>query len=156
MDLNQELIHKDITDRILHAALEVHRALGPGLLESTYECCLFDELSYNGVQVSRQVAFPVHFKGRQIDCGYRIDLLVEGKVIIEVKSVDLLLPVHTAQLLTYMRLANKQVGLLLNFNVKLLMDGIVRRVLSNSSIPSALSAGSAVNDSATVSSRNQS
>lgn len=143
--MNGELLHKDITDVILRAAIEVHRFLGPGLLESTYEACLFDELQRAGVLVSRQVELPIRYKDRLIECGYRIDLLVEDQVIVEIKSVDRLVPIHTAQLLTYLRLSAKQVGLLLNFNVKILPDGIVRKVLSSPLTPSASSVSSAVN-----------
>lgn len=141
-----ELLHKDLTDRILRAAIEVHRALGPGLLESAYELCVFDELGRNGLTVARQVEVPIQYKGRKLDCGYRIDLLVENKVIIEVKSVDSLTPIQSAQLLTYMRLSSIQVGLLMNFNVRKLTDGLVRLALTNPSLPSALSACSAVNN----------
>ncbi len=92
-----ELLHKKVTDRILQAAVTVHRALGPGLLESAYELCLFDKLLRNGFKVQRQVEMPIEFEGRTIDCGYRIDLLVENAVIIEIKAVDQLAPIHTAQ-----------------------------------------------------------
>ena len=143
--VNPNLLHKELTDRILHWAIEVHRFLGPGLLESTYEACLFDELQRDGLQVARQVALPVLYKDRLIECGYRIDMMVENKVIIEVKSVEKLAPIHTAQLMTYLRLAGIPVGLLLNFNVKVLPDGIVRRVMTSISSPSALSASSVVN-----------
>jgi GxxExxY protein len=140
-----ELLHKQLTDRILHAAIAVHRALGPGLLESAYELCLFDKLQRDGVSVARQVEMPIEFEGRTIDCGYRIDLLVEKAVIIEVKSVDDLAPIHSAQLLTYMRLAKIDVGLLMNFNSRRLKDGLVRMALSSHNSISALSAASAVN-----------
>ena len=140
-----KLLHKDLTDRILHWAIEVHKTLGPGLLESTYEACLFDELHRDGLTVVRQVELPILYKDRLIECGYRIDLLVEKNVIVEVKSVDKLAPIHSAQLLTYLRLAGVSVGLLLNFNVKLLPEGIVRKVLTTPMSPSALSASSVVN-----------
>ncbi|MCI0362880.1 MAG: GxxExxY protein [Phycisphaerales bacterium] len=143
--MDSELIHKELTDRILRAAIEVHRFLGPGLLESTYEACLLDELQRDGLAVARQLELPVFYKDRLIECGYRIDLLVDNKVIIEVKAVEKLAPVHTAQLMTYLRLSGKQVGLVLNFNVKVLPDGIVRRVVSQPATPSALSASSVVN-----------
>lgn len=144
---SETLIHKELTDRIIRCAIEVRRALGPGLLESAYEVCLFDELQRNDLAVASQVGLPIEYKGKRLDCGYRIDLLVENAIIIEVKAVEKLAPIHTAQLLTYMRLANLQVGLILNFNVKLLRDGIVRQVLTNPNPPSALSASSAVNSS---------
>src|SRR5436190_23490677 len=102
MNVDQsKLLHKDLTDRILHWAIEVHRFLGPGLLESTYEACLFDELQRDGLQVAHQVELPVRYKDRLVECGYRIDLMVERKIIIEVKSVEKLAPIHAAQLLTY-------------------------------------------------------
>ena len=128
--MDGELLHKALTDQVIRAAIEVHRHLGPGLLESAYEFCLFDELCQNGLQVARQVDLSVSYKGRLLDCGYRIDLLVEDAVIVEVKSVEKLAPIHTAQLMSYLRLSGRQVGLLLNFNVKMMVDGIVRRVLS--------------------------
>ncbi len=106
--------------------MEVHRHLGPGLLESMYETCLCQELADQGVQFERQVALPVTYKARPIGATYRIDLLVAGKVIVEVKAVDKLLPVHEAQLLTYMRLASIPVGLLLNFQTAALRHGIRR------------------------------
>ena len=117
------------TSPIIGAAIEVHRYLGPGLLESAYEECLCHELHLQGVEFRRQVELPVIYKGLSLDCGYRIDLIVREEVILELKAVEKLLPVHQAQLLTYMRLAGKRVGLLINFNVPRLTQGIVRRVL---------------------------
>jgi GxxExxY protein len=117
------------TNQIVGAALEVHRALGPGLLESAYEECLCHELHLRGASFRRQVDLPITFKGLQLDCGYRMDLLVEDTVVVELKSIEKLLPVHEAQLLTYMKLARKPVGLLINFNMPLLTQGIIRRVL---------------------------
>jgi len=117
------------TSPIIGAALEVHRALGPGLLESAYEECLCHELHLRGIAFRRQVGLPVTFKGLQLDCGYKMDLLVEDAVVVELKSVEKLLPVHEAQLLTYMKLASKPVRLLINFNMPLLTQGIIRRVL---------------------------
>jgi len=117
------------TSPIIGAALEVHRALGPGLLESAYEECLCHELHLRGIAFRRQVDLPVTFKGLQLDCGYKMDLLVEDAVVVELKSVEKLLPVHEAQLLTYMKLASKPVRLLINFNMPLLTQGIIRRVL---------------------------
>jgi GxxExxY protein len=130
-----ELLHKELTDQILQAGIAVHRALGPGLLESAYELCLMDKLHRSGLEVQRQVEMPIEFEGRVINCGYRIDLLVDRSVVIEVKSVDELASIHSAQLLTYMRLANIQVGLLMNFNTRRLMDGVRRLALSNPSFP---------------------
>lgn len=117
------------TSPIIGAAIEVHRHLGPGLLESAYEECLCHELKLRGLDFKRQIDLPVIYKGLSLDCGYRIDLVVQDEVILELKSVEKLLPVHQAQLLTYMRLAGKKVGLLINFNVPLLTQGIIRRVL---------------------------
>lgn len=123
------LIHEDLTERIIGAAIEVHRALGPGLLESAYEECLCYELDDQGLTCQRQVALPVVYKDAKLDCGYRIDVVVEDKVVVELKSVDALERIHEAQLLTYLRLSAKRVGLLINFNVPALKDGVIRRVL---------------------------
>ncbi|MDQ6959544.1 MAG: GxxExxY protein [Mariprofundaceae bacterium] len=112
----------------IDAAMKVHTALGPGLLESAYEHCLCYELTRQGVHAAHQVALPIWYDGHKIDAGYRIDMLVENKIIIELKAVDKLLPVHEAQLLSYLRLANKRLGFLLNFNVKSFRDGIKRMV----------------------------
>lgn len=127
---NPELMLRcdQISDKIIGAAIEVHRNLGPGLLESTYEACLVQELVPRGVSVRRQVELPVRYKGQLIECGYRIDLLVEELVVVELKAVDKVLPVHEAQLLTYLRLANLPLGLILNFNVTQLISGITRRI----------------------------
>ncbi|HEC36572.1 MAG TPA: GxxExxY protein, partial [Anaerolineae bacterium] len=110
------------------AAIEVHRALGPGLLESAYEACLTFELAQRGLQVERQRPLPVVYQEVKLDCGYRLDLLVEEAVIVEVKAVDRLMPIHQAQLLSYLKLSGCKVGLLINFNVKVLKDGIRRMV----------------------------
>lgn len=117
-----------LTGQILGAAIEVHRNLGPGLLESTYEACLFHELVQAGLKVERQKSLPVRYKDVELECGYRIDLLVDGQVVVELKSVDVLEPVHEAQLLTYLRLSGLRVGLLINFNVQVLRHGIRRLV----------------------------
>jgi GxxExxY protein len=117
------------TSPILGAALEVHRNLGPGLLESAYEECLCHELHLLELSFQRQVVLPVEYKGLKLDCGYRIDLIVRDEVILELKAVEKLLPIHQAQLLTYLKLAHKRAGLLINFNVPLLTQGIIRRVL---------------------------
>jgi GxxExxY protein len=124
-----ELIHKEMTSQILNAAMEVHTQLGPGLLESVYETCLAYELGERGLSVKRQLPVPVIYKGQQLDCGFRLDLMVEGVVIVELKTLEKVLPVHESQLFTHMRLLGCRVGLLLNFNVQHLKDGIVRRVL---------------------------
>jgi len=116
------------TEAIIGAAIEVHRHLGPGLLESVYEECLCEELSLRKIPFKRQFALPVSYKGKKLDVGYRIDLLVNDEVVVELKAVDAILPVHEAQTLTYMRLSSKQVGLILNFNVTVLKNGIKRLV----------------------------
>lgn len=116
----------DLTGAIIGAAIEVHRELGPGLLESAYEACLAWELSERGMTVARQVALPVRYKGVSIDLGYRVDILVNEAVIVELKTVRSLEPVHTAQVLTYLRLSGHRVGLLLNFHTPSLRRGIKR------------------------------
>ena len=122
------LIHEQLTGAIIAAAIEVHREVGPGVLESAYEECLCHELTLRGLKFRRQVALPLNYKGVHLDCGYRIDLIVEDTVLLELKAVEKLLPIHEAQLLTYLKLAKLKVGLLINFNVALLKDGIIRRV----------------------------
>src|SRR5437762_3539518 len=117
-----------LTERIIGAAIEVHRTLGPGLLESVYEECLCYELSAAGLQFKRQVHLPVSYKGLKLDCGYVLDLFVEDEVIVEIKSNEAIAPVHCAQLLTYLRIAEKPVGLLINFNVPVLKNGLKRVV----------------------------
>jgi GxxExxY protein len=118
-----------LSNKVLGCALEVHRELGPGLLESAYEHCLAYELSRAEIPFGVQVELPVQYKHMQLDCGYRMDLLIDGRLIVELKSVDQLLKVHEAQILTYMKLANVKVGLLMNFNVDVLKHGIKRFVL---------------------------
>lgn len=123
------LSHADLTEKIIGAAIAVHRELGPGLLESAYEECLCSELSYCKLKFRRQVELPVTYRGVRLDCGYVIDLVVEEIVLLELKSVDEVHPVHEAQLLTYLKLSQIRVGLLINFNVPVLKQGITRRVL---------------------------
>ncbi len=123
------MIENTITEKIIGCAIEVHKHLGPGLLESAYEECLFYELQNTGLNVKKQVALPLIYKEIKLDVGYRIDLLVEDKVIVEVKSVDAIADIHKAQLMTYMKLAGIKVGLLINFNVIRLKDGIVRWII---------------------------
>jgi GxxExxY protein len=118
----------EVTEAVIGAAIAVHRALGPGLLESTYEACLVHELSKRGFSVERQKALPVVYDGVHLDCGYRIDLLVEGRIIVELKAVEQLLPIHQAQMLSYLKLSDLRVGLLINFNVMVLKDGVKRVV----------------------------
>ncbi len=115
-----------ITAEIIGAAIEVHKALGPGLLESAYEECLCHELGLRGVSFERQVLLPLEYKGIKLDCGYRIDLVVENQIIVELKTVNRIDPIHEAQLLTYMRLRNESLGLIINFSVPVLKNGIKR------------------------------
>ena len=122
-------IEADLTHTIICCAIEVHKELGPGLLESTYEAALARELTLLGVPIQKQLPMPLRYKGEELDCGYRIDLLVWSEVIVEIKSVIALLPIHEAQLMTYLKLAGKRTGLLINFNVQQLRDGIRRFVL---------------------------
>ncbi len=123
------LLEEQLTGEILGAAIEVHRVLGPGLLESAYEECLCHELEMRGIAYRRQVELAIAYKGLLLSCGYRLDVVVEDQVILELKAVEKLVPIHDAQLLTYLRLSGKRVGLLINFNVELLKNGIVRKVL---------------------------
>lgn len=122
-----------LTGEIIGAAICVHRELGPGLLESTYELCLHDELIARNLRVERQVDLPVTYRGRKIDCGYRMDMVVERKVLLELKSIDKLARIHEAQLMSYLKLSGLPVGFLINFNVEVLKSGIVRRALTNRS-----------------------
>jgi len=117
------------TGQIIAGAIEVHKALGPGLLESAYEECLCRELVLRSIPFERQRALPVEYKGIRLDCGYRLDLLVAAQIAVEIKSVGTIQPVHEAQLLTYLKLGNWKLGLLLNFNVAVLKDGVRRRIL---------------------------
>ena len=121
--------HAELTRRVIGAAISVHRALGPGLLESAYEACLARELAIDGIPFARQVPLPLMYRGERVDAGYRLDLLVQDSVVVEVKAVESLQPIHTAQLLTYLRLSRLRVGLLVNFNVERLIDGVVRKVV---------------------------
>lgn len=117
-----------LSSRVIGSAIEVHKTLGPGLLESTYEECLCHELNLQGLAFERQKPLPITYKDRKLDCGYRLDVLVEDKIILELKSCEKIDPIHKAQLLTYLRLSGLQLGLILNFNVTLMRDGIVRIV----------------------------
>jgi len=123
------MLHDAITEKVLSAAMKVHTGIGAGCLESTYDACLRYQLEKDGVAFGHQVRLPVVYAGIQIDAGYRIDFLIENCVILELKAVEKLLPLHVAQVLTYLRLSNHQVGLLINFNVPHLRDGI-RRVMN--------------------------
>ena len=117
-----------LTDRIIGAAIEVHRATGPGLMESAYEECLCYELSQVGLAFKRQLPLPISYKGVKLDCGYKMDIVVEDQIVLELKTVDTLLPIHAAQLLTYLKLSGKPIGLLLNFNEPTLKKGLKRLV----------------------------
>jgi len=119
----------DISYKIIGCAYTIHSELGPGLLESTYETCLEYELLEKGFKVERQKPLPVIYKDIKLNAGYRIDLLIEDKIIIEIKSCEAIAPIHEAQLLTYLKLADKKLGLLINFNIKDLKQGIMRRVM---------------------------
>jgi GxxExxY protein len=134
-----------ITRQIIGAAIEVHKAIGPGLLESAYQACLAFELRHRGLRVDEQIPLAVLYKDVRLDCGYRLDLLVEDSVIGEIKAVEQLCPIHDAQLLSYLRIAHRQVGLLINFHNRVLKDGLKRIV--NEFPDSAISAFSAVNGS---------
>jgi GxxExxY protein len=128
MQPKRQLYQQELTGQILGAAIEVHKQLGPGLLESTYQACLCYELELRGISFECQKLLPLEHKGVQLECGYRIDLLVAGLVIVEIKAVEALAPIHEAQLLTYLKLTGVKVGLLINFNVVVLKSGIRRLV----------------------------
>ena len=125
-----------ITEKIIGSSIEVHKTLGPGLLESAYEVCLCYELEQLGLSLRRQIALPVVYKGIKLDCGYRMDIVVEDVIIVELKTVEKLLPIHEAQLLTYLKLYDRSLGLLMNFNVPVLKDGI-KRIVNKFQEPSA-------------------
>ena len=124
-----EMEFEALSRRVIGLAIEVHRELGPGLLESAYEQCLMHELLENGIRCAAQVPLPIHYKGMRLDCGYRMDIVIEEKLLVELKSVEMLQKIHEAQLLTYMKLSRMEVGLLINFNTTLLKNGIKRLVL---------------------------
>ena len=117
-----------LSSKIIGAAIEVHKHLGAGLLESSYEQCLCRELELRDIKYERQKALPIGYKGEKIDCGYRLDIIVENRIILELKSCEKIEPIHKAQLLTYLKLSNLKMGLLLNFNTEMMKDGIVRVV----------------------------
>jgi GxxExxY protein len=122
-------VEERLASSIVDAAVKVHAALGPGLLESVYEICLAHELETRGHQVKRQVVLPIHYGSLTLDTGFRLDMIVDGLVVLELKSVEHLLPVHHTQLLTYLKLSGLHLGFLLNFNVSLMKDGISRKIL---------------------------
>lgn len=124
MDINK------LTEIIIGSAIDVHKAIGPGLLEKVYEECLCHELELNNVNFIRQYSLPFVYKEVKLDCGFRIDLLVESEIVVELKSIERFMPIHDAQLLTYLKLTQKKVGLLINFNVPVLKQGIRRKVLN--------------------------
>ena len=119
----------EVTGLIIGCAIEVHKRLGPGLLESAYEECLCFELNKAGLKYDRQKAVPVVYKEIKLDCGYRADIIVENDVIVELKAIDTIAPIHEAQILTYLKFANKKIGLLINFNVTVLKNGLRRFIL---------------------------
>jgi GxxExxY protein len=129
VQLPGNLIEKELTEQIIAAAIEVHRALGPGLLESIYQLCLAQEFTLRGLSFEQEKAIALEYKGIHIDSGYRLDFIVQNKVVVELKAVESVLPVHEAQLLTYLKISGCKVGLLINFNVPVLKQGIIRRVL---------------------------
>ena len=128
-ETRRKLVLEDLTEQIIGAAIEVHKQLGPGLLESAYEECLCHELHLRGISFKRQVPLPVKYKGIKLDCGYKLDILVEDAVILELKCIEKVLPIHEAQLLTYLKMTDKKVGFIFNFNVAMLSRGLVRKVL---------------------------
>jgi GxxExxY protein len=125
------MLNNEITQRIIGATIEVHRQLGPGLLESAYEECLCHELTIRKLNFERQKSIPLVYEDAKLDCGYRLDVLVEGKIVVELKSIDGLGPIHEAIILTYLKLSGHKLGLLINFNVPLLKDGIKRFIMPN-------------------------
>ncbi len=128
----------ELTRAIIGAAIEVHKLLGPGLLESAYEDCLCHELALRGIRFEKQKPIPLVYKGTKLECGFRLDLLVEGRVVVELKSVDGLGPIHEAIILTYLRLSGHQLGLLINFNVPVLKDGVRRFIMPPNSNKTSL------------------
>ncbi|GAN31788.1 MAG: GxxExxY protein [Candidatus Brocadia sp. AMX2] len=128
--MNDEERLNKITETIIGVAIGIHKALGPGLLESAYEACMVYDLIQSGLKVEQQKPLPVIYREVKLECGYRLDLMIENEVIVEIKSVEKLLPIHKAQLMSYLKLSDCKVGLLINFNVELLKDGI-QRVVNN-------------------------
>jgi GxxExxY protein len=123
------MLDEELTEAIIGACIEVHKHLGPGLLESAYQQCLCHELTLRGIQFTPEVDLPVVYKGVKLDCAYRMDIVVEGRVLLEIKSIERPAPIHEAQLISYLKLSGIRVGLLINFNVKVLVDGLIRRVV---------------------------
>jgi GxxExxY protein len=127
--LGENLYERELSEQIIGAAIEVHKHLGPGLLESAYQVCLERELDLRKIQFEKEIPLAVEYKGMKLGCGYRLDLLIERKIVVELKSVESIEDIHKAQLLTYLRLSGCKIGLLINFNVPLLKNGIERMVL---------------------------
>ena len=123
------ILHEQLSENIIGACIEVHRVLGPGLLESAYVTCLCHELTLRGIRFRKEVPLPVSYKGIELDCAYRIDPIVEEAIVVELKAIEKLLPVHEAQLLTYLKLTGLRVGLLINFNSPVIRNSMIRRVL---------------------------
>ena len=123
------ILYEELSEAIIGAAIEVHRALGPGLLESAYHSCMEYEFKLRGIPHQKEVSLPVMYKGLELECGYRMDFVVDSKIVVELKAVETLSTVHEAQLLTYLRLSGLRVGLLFNFNTNVIRNAIVRRVL---------------------------
>jgi len=123
---NISMTDRELTEKVIGCAIEVHRVLGPGLLESTYQHCLAHELSLHGILFDVEAVLPVDYKGKNLDCGYRLDLVMHDRLIVELKAVDEVTGLHRAQLMTYLKLAKIEVGLLINFNVTRLVDGVCR------------------------------
>lgn len=129
MNLSDDMDINKLSERVIGCAIEVHRTLGPGLLESAYEQCIAKEFQLAGIHFNRQATIPVNYKDLRLDCGYRIDFLVEDIILLELKSVEKISDIHKAQLLTYMKLTAAKLGLLINFNVKLLKEGLHRFIV---------------------------
>lgn len=136
-------VDQELTSKIIAAAIEVHRHLGPGLLEIAYQTCLAAELEDLGLKYQREVAMPITYKNRKLDCGFRIDFLIENEIIVELKSVEVLLPVHESQILSYLRFMEKRVGLILNFNETILKKGIRRFVMDKKGQSASFTQGKA-------------
>jgi GxxExxY protein len=123
------ILHEQLSEAVIGSAIEVHRALGPGLLESAYALCMRHELELRGIPCQKEIPLPILYKGLQLEVGYRMDLVVDGKIVVELKSVETLTSVHEAQLLTYLKLSGLRVGFLFNFNCSVIRNSMIRRVL---------------------------
>ena len=136
-------VDQELTSKIIAAAIEVHKHLGPGLLETAYQTCLAAELEDRGLKYEREVVVPLTYKHRKLDCGFRVDFLIENDIIVELKSVEILLPVHESQILSYLRFMEKRIGLILNFNESILKKGIRRFVVDKKGASTSLTQGKA-------------